>query len=71
MPSDQPTGLDLKIERMRLRVKARQIAEAMGVSQSRVSLIEREQFPSADVVQRYREAIATCATSPTSGTAPA
>lgn len=66
MESDQPTGLDLKIERMRVRVKARQIADAMGVSQSRISLIEREQFPTPEVVQRYRDAIATCAASPTS-----
>lgn len=58
------TGLDLKLERVAARVKARQVAAAMGVSPSRVSLIEREQFPSPDVVRRYRDAVATCATSP-------
>lgn len=62
----ETTGLDLKLERVAARVKARDVASAMGVSASRVSLIEREQFPSAEVVRRYREAVATCATSPRS-----
>lgn len=57
------TGLDLKLERVAARLKARQVAEAMGVSPSRISLIEREAFPTPEVVRRYRVALATCATS--------
>jgi hypothetical protein len=62
----QPTGLDLKLERVARRVKARAIAEAMGVHPSRISTIEAEHYPSPETVVRYREALATCATSPTS-----
>lgn len=62
----QPTGLALKLERVGRRVKATLLAEAMGVSKSRVSAIEREQFPSVEIVERYRAALDTCAVSPTS-----
>jgi transcriptional regulator with XRE-family HTH domain len=62
----QPTGLDLKLERVAARVKAVDLAAAMGVHPSRISAIERDQFPTIDSVRRYREAIATCATSATS-----
>lgn len=62
----EPTGLDLKVERTRLRVKGIEVAEAMGVSKSRIAAIEREGFPSAETVARYRAALATCAASPTS-----
>lgn len=65
---DNPTGLDLKVERTRLRVTGRQLAQEMGVSAGRISHIEAEQFPSADIVKRYRDALATCVTSPTNPT---
>ena len=65
----ETTGLDLKVERTRKRVKATLLAAQMGVSKSRLSAIEREGYPSADIVARYREALATCATSPTSESA--
>lgn len=61
----ETSGLDLKVERTRARVKAKQIADVMGVSSSRVAAIEREQFPSIETVTRYRAALGTCATSPT------
>lgn len=63
MDAQKPTGLALKVERVSRRVKAKHIAQAMGVSESRVSSIEREQFPSDEVVARYRDALETCATS--------
>lgn len=66
MEHEPVTGLSLKVERTRQRVKATQIADAMGVSKSRVSVIEREQFPSPQIVARYRAALATCAANPTS-----
>jgi transcriptional regulator with XRE-family HTH domain len=64
--NDNPSGLALKIERVTRRAKANALAEAMGVSKSRVAAIEREQFPSAETVARYRAALDTCAPSPTS-----
>lgn len=56
----EPSGLTLKVERVAARVKAVDLAARMGVSPSRLSAIEREQYPSGDIVQRYREALATC-----------
>ena len=58
--TDEPTGLTLKVERVAARVKANALAKAMGVSPSRVSSLEREQFPSRDSVRAYRAALATC-----------
>lgn len=67
MDSNEPiTGHSLKVTRVTQRVKAVQIATAMGVSKSRVSMIEREQFPSDDMISRYLAALATCASSATS-----
>jgi transcriptional regulator with XRE-family HTH domain len=48
----------LKVERVSARVKQYRLAEAMGVSTSRVSAIEREEYPSPEIVARYRAAIA-------------
>lgn len=63
------SGLGLKVERVTRRVKATLLAEVMGVSKSRVSAIEREQFPSSEMITRYRAALDTCAPSPTSESA--
>lgn len=61
MNANEPvTGHHLKVRRVDARVKAVQLAVAMGVSNSRVSAIEREQFPSAEVVERYLVALAQC-----------
>lgn len=60
------TGLDLKVARVRARVKAKSVAEAMAVSQSRVAKIEREAEVSAPIAQRYLEAVAQCRTPGTS-----
>lgn len=58
--TDEPTGLTLKIERVAARVKAKHLAHEMGVSPSRVSTLEREQFPSRESVRAYRAALITC-----------
>lgn len=56
---DEPTGLTLKVERVTARVKLKDLAAVMQVSPSRLSVIEREQYPSAESVRRYREALRT------------
>lgn len=60
MDATTVSGLDLKVERVAARVKQKHLADQMGVDASRVSAIEREQFPSAHMVQRYRDALAQC-----------
>lgn len=60
MDNTAPTGLDLKVERVTARVKQKRLADQMGVDASRVSAIEREQFPSEAMVKRYRDALAQC-----------
>jgi len=60
------TGLDLKLARVRERVKAKHVAEAMGVSQSRIAKIEREAVVSPEIASRYLDAVAQCRTLGTS-----
>jgi transcriptional regulator with XRE-family HTH domain len=55
-----PTGLDLKVARVAARVKQAELGAHMGVTYSRVAAIEREQFPSAETVRRYRAALEAC-----------
>ena len=57
---ETPTGHNLKVTRVSARVKAKDIAARMGVSASRVASIEREEFPSAEAVQRYLDALRAC-----------
>lgn len=54
---DTTTGLDLKVERVRNRIKATDLARAMGVSRQRVSAIESLAHVPTDAVDRYREAL--------------
>lgn len=69
MDIDTPrSGLDLKVLRTRHRVKGIQVAQAMGVSPSRVTALEREAVPSAEMIRRYVEAVDTCRASDTSQT---
>ena len=60
-------GLTLKLERVAARLSQRQIAEGMGVSESRVSKLEAEAFVTDSAAQRYRKAVETYRTSGTSG----
>ena len=55
------TGLALKLERVAARLKQRPIAEAMGVSVSRVAAIEREAVVTAATWDRYHDALARAA----------
>lgn len=60
---EQPTsGMDLKLARVAARVRQYQIAAGMGVSVSRVAKIEREQWVSGMIAERYRAALLTCVT---------
>ena len=51
------TGLDLKVERVRARVKAVDLARSMGVTRQRVSAIEATAVVPADSAARYRKAL--------------
>lgn len=60
------TGLELKLKRVAADVKAVDLAAAMGVTPSRISVIEgmrRSNTP--ETVERYLAALATCATKST------
>lgn len=53
------TGLDLKLKRVARRVRVIDLAQVMGVRHSRISQIEAQAVPSADMQQRYLAALAT------------
>jgi transcriptional regulator with XRE-family HTH domain len=53
------TGLELKLRRIGLRVTGVALAQAMGVTSSRISAIEREAVPTAETRRRYLEALET------------
>ena len=55
------TGLGLKLARVGARVKQRPIADAMGVSVSRISAIEREAVVTDATRDRYLDALARAA----------
>ncbi len=57
------TGLDLKVERIRAGVLVKDIAQAMGISPSRVSRIEVDAPVTERMLARYRAALGTCRTS--------
>lgn len=53
------TGMELKLHRIGSRVTGRALAQAMGVTSSRISAIEREAFPTTETERRYLAALAT------------
>lgn len=57
------TGLDLKVERVRAKVRVKEMARALGVSDSRVTRIEAQPTVVDAMVERYRAALGTCRTS--------
>jgi len=57
------TGLDLKLARVARRVKQKALGDAMGVSFSRISAIEREAVVTPTLAVRYLAALDTCGTS--------
>ena len=60
------SGLTLKLERTARRAKGMDVARAMNVTSSYISAIEARQVISDDVAARYRAALATLPTIPTS-----
>jgi len=60
-------GMELKIKRIRARVTQRALADRMGVSHPRVSIIENSSGLRADTVTRYLEALDYLTTQTTSG----
>lgn len=58
------TGMDLKLKRVAADVKAKDLADAMGVTDSRVSRIESSRTVTEDAAARYLAALATLATVP-------
>lgn len=59
-------GKDLKLRRVAADVKAKDLAAAMGVSDSRVSHIENSRLVTDDARSRYLAALHTCVTNSTS-----
>lgn len=60
------TGMDLKLQRVAADVKAKDLAAAMGVTDSRVSRIENSRLVTPEAEQRYLIALHTCVTKSTS-----
>ena len=64
----RPTGIELSFERLAIRPKpqAKDLAEAMGISPSRLSRIENDPRPVTEsMARRYRAALGTFRTSGT------
>lgn len=55
------TGMDLKVERVKARAKATQVAAAMGVVRQRISQIEALAAVPDDMAERYRQALVSVA----------
>ena len=51
------TGLDLRVERTKVRMSAEDVARHMGVTRTRVTYIERLEQPTAVAIARYLAAI--------------
>lgn len=60
------SGLELKLERVAARVPGKALAQALGVSDGRVSHIEALAVVSPAMVLRYRQALRACGTVGTS-----
>lgn len=52
------TGIELKIERVKMRVKAQDLAAEMKVSRATVWMIERSAHVDSDRALQYRAALA-------------
>ena len=59
------TGLDLKLKRVAADVRVKELAEAMGVTDSRITYIESRRNPTPDAIDRYLAALHTCITKTT------
>lgn len=65
MTSGGASGLDLKLRRVAADVRAKDIADAMGVHRTRISRIESSRTVTPDTSSRYLAALAMCATKST------
>lgn len=59
------TGLDLKLKRVAADVKAKDLASAMGVTDARVSHIEKGRTVTPEAETRYLDALRMCITKST------
>lgn len=59
------TGLELRVRRTEAEVRVKELAQAMGVTPSRISYIESRRVPTAEAVDRYLTALNTCTTKST------
>lgn len=62
--TDYTRGIDLKLERVALRVLAKDLAERMGTHPNRVSVIENLDRVTPAAAAKYRKALATFGTVP-------
>ena len=62
----RPSGMDLKLKRVALRIKQTELARAMGVSPSRLCNIEEAAVVTDKAAARYLAALDTWRTSDTS-----
>lgn len=59
------TGLELKLKRVAADVRVKDLALAMGVTDSRITYIEGRRTPTADAITRYLAALDMCITKST------
>ncbi len=64
------TGMDLKLRRVAADVKLKDLANAMGVTDSRVSRVEGSRVVTDEAAAKYLDALETFQTVPTSSNAP-
>lgn len=62
-------GIDLRLRRVALRITVTDLANAMGVSPSRVSHIETRDRVTPEAEAKYLAALSTLTTVPTAGPA--
>jgi transcriptional regulator with XRE-family HTH domain len=68
-PHMATTGLSLKVQRVGADVRLKDLATAMGVTDSRISRIEASRTVTPEAEVRYLQALRTCITKSTSGEA--
>lgn len=59
------TGLELKLKRVAADVRVKDLALAMGVTDSRITYIEGRRTPTPDAIERYLTALDMCTTKTT------
>lgn len=62
------TGLELRLRRTEAEVRVKELAQAMGVTPSRISYIESRRYPTVEATDRYLAALDMCITKSTTAT---